>query len=61
MKKQLWITVSESNKESLTLQWMVEVDLNKWFKFVKLPNGRMGFTQIKKKWYQFMTMNNENK
>lgn len=27
-------------------EWMMELDLDRWFKFVKLQNGTIGFTQV---------------
>lgn len=27
-------------------EWMMELDLDRWFKFVELQNGRIGFTQV---------------
>ena len=52
MKKKLWLAVYE-DENIVNLKWMVEVDLNKPFKFVELRNRRMGFTQIIKKWWEF--------
>lgn len=46
--KKLWLAVT-NEKEAFTFKWMVEVNLNKWFKFVKLANGSIGFTQVKEK------------
>ena len=43
--KKLWLTVSWDNSPT-TFQWMVEMDLNKPYKFVELSNGRIGFTQL---------------
>lgn len=45
IKSKLWLSVSW-NDSPTTFDWSVEVDLNKPFKFVKLSNGRIGFTQI---------------
>ena len=41
----LWLSVSWGNNPT-TFDWSVEVDLDKTFKFVELPNGRIGFTQV---------------
>jgi len=43
--QKLWMTVSWDDSPT-TFQWMVEIDLNKSFKFVKMSNGRIGFTQV---------------
>ncbi len=45
IKSKLWLSVSW-NDSPTTFDWSVEVDLNKPFKFVKLSNGRIGFTQV---------------
>lgn len=45
IKTKLWLSVSWKDSPT-TFDWSVEVDLNKPFKFVKLSNGRIGFTQI---------------
>jgi len=44
-EQKLWLTVSWDNNPT-TFQFMVEVDLNKYFKFVELSNGAIGFTQV---------------
>jgi hypothetical protein len=41
----LWLSVSYGNSP-ITFDWSVEVDLGKPFKFVELPSGRIGFTQL---------------
>lgn len=45
IKEKLWLSVSWNNSPT-TFSWSVEVDLDKPFKFIRLSNGRIGFTQL---------------
>lgn len=49
MLKKLWLSAFTEPGVNATFAWMVELDLSKTFKFVELPNNRIGFTQVDQK------------
>lgn len=56
--KQIWMSIYDEGKEA-EITWSVLVDLDKPMKFKKLQNGRIGFTQNTKRWWQFWRKENQ--